>query len=78
MVEVLGKNIIHSVTNPCSDFTAAIHVYAGNFFTVDRSEWDPEQLDQQPYDVARNKERFERANVKSGDLRHRPTCSAKP
>jgi len=30
--EPLGPNIIHSVTNPFSRLTAAIHVYGGDFF----------------------------------------------
>ena len=33
--EPLGHNIIHSVTNPIPRFTGAIHVYGGDFFTVD-------------------------------------------
>lgn len=40
----LGEDIIHSVTNPTSKFTAAIHIYGGDFFTAHRSEWDPDTL----------------------------------
>ncbi len=36
----LGEDIIHSVTNPTSKFTSAIHVYGGDFFAAHRSEWD--------------------------------------
>src|SRR5689334_9752340 len=34
--EPLGSNIIHSVVNPISRLTAAIHVYGGDFFGVER------------------------------------------
>jgi predicted metal-dependent enzyme (double-stranded beta helix superfamily) len=40
--EPLGHNIIHSVTNPIRRLTGAIHVYGGDFFAAERSEWDPE------------------------------------
>ena len=42
--EPLGDNIIHSVTNPIPRLTGAIHVYGGDFFAAERSEWDPETL----------------------------------
>jgi uncharacterized protein YjbI with pentapeptide repeats len=32
----------------------AIHVYAGDFFGADRSDWDPETLEEGRYDVAKN------------------------
>ena len=38
--EPLGHNIIHSVTNPIPRLTGAIHVYGGDFFAAERSEWD--------------------------------------
>jgi len=53
-VAPLGKDIIHSVTNPLPRLTCAIHVYGGDFFGVDRSEWDPEDLSEKPYDMAKN------------------------
>jgi predicted metal-dependent enzyme (double-stranded beta helix superfamily) len=43
-VESLGHNIIHSVTNPIPRLTGAIHVYGGDFFAAERSEWDSETL----------------------------------
>ena len=55
--EPLGDNIIHSVTNPIPRLTGAIHVYGGDFFAAERSEWDPETLQEGRYDVARNKGR---------------------
>jgi predicted metal-dependent enzyme (double-stranded beta helix superfamily) len=50
----LGKDIIHSVTNPIPRLSGAIHVYGGDFFGIDRSEWNPETLLERPYDVAKN------------------------
>jgi predicted metal-dependent enzyme (double-stranded beta helix superfamily) len=61
--EPLGRNIIHSVTNPISRLTGAIHVYGGDFFATARSEWDPETLREQRYDVEKNMRLFEEANA---------------
>lgn len=61
-VTVLGKNLIHSVTNPTSSFTGAIHVYGANFFEIERSEWDPMSLHEKPYDVAKTMALFESQN----------------
>lgn len=58
----LGRDIIHSVTNPIGRLTGAIHVYGGDFFGVPRSEWDPERLVEQPYDVAKALQLFEESN----------------
>ncbi len=60
--ESLGHNIIHSVTNPIPRLTAAIHVYGGDFFAAERSEWDPETLVEQRWDPERAVRRFEEAN----------------
>lgn len=46
-----GPDVIHSVVNPLSRITGAIHVYGGDFFGVERSEWDPEDLHEKPYDM---------------------------
>jgi predicted metal-dependent enzyme (double-stranded beta helix superfamily) len=61
--EPLGPNIIHSVTNPISRLTGAIHVYGGDFFGVERSEWDPETLLEQRYNVEKTLRVFEGANA---------------
>jgi predicted metal-dependent enzyme (double-stranded beta helix superfamily) len=60
--EPLGREIIHSVTNPIPRLTAAIHVYGGDFFAAERSEWDPETLEEQRWDAERAARRFEEAN----------------
>jgi predicted metal-dependent enzyme (double-stranded beta helix superfamily) len=61
-VQPLGHDIIHSVINPTSKFTAAIHVYGGDFFAAHRSEWSPETLHEQPSDGERARQLFEEAN----------------
>jgi predicted metal-dependent enzyme (double-stranded beta helix superfamily) len=58
----LGKDIIHSVTNPLPRLTAALHVYGGDFFAPGRSEWDPENLLEQAYDAASAMQLFEDSN----------------
>jgi predicted metal-dependent enzyme (double-stranded beta helix superfamily) len=64
--ELLGRDIVHSVTNPIPRLTGAIHVYGGNFFCpAGRSEWDPETLLEQPWDPERAVRRFEEANAAS-------------
>lgn len=62
-VTILGKNIIHSVTNPTSILTGAIHVYDGNFFEKERSEWNPLDLEEKPYDIEKNLALFEAENA---------------
>jgi predicted metal-dependent enzyme (double-stranded beta helix superfamily) len=58
----LGPEIVHSVTNPLARLTGAIHVYGGDFFAVERSEWDPEDLSERPYDAQKTMRYFEEAN----------------
>lgn len=59
----LGPDIIHSVTNPIPRFTCAIHVYGGDFFATERSEWEPESLEERPYDIVKNMKYFEESNA---------------
>jgi predicted metal-dependent enzyme (double-stranded beta helix superfamily) len=58
----LGPDIIHSVINPVSRLTGAIHVYGGDFFAATHSQWDPERLLEEPYDVKRLLALFEESN----------------
>src|SRR6187551_3586346 len=60
--EPLGHNIIHSVTNPIPRLTGAIHVYGGDFFAAERSEWDSLTLDEHPLDREQRRRMFEQAN----------------
>ena len=50
---ILGAPTVHAVTNPLDQFTGAIHVYGGDFFGVPRSEFDPETLEERPYEIGR-------------------------
>lgn len=58
----LGRDIIHSVTNPTEKLTSAIHVYGGDFFAPGRSEWDPETLEESVYDIDKARRIFAQAN----------------
>jgi len=60
--ELLGKNIVHSVANPILRLSAAIHVYGGDFFGAERSEWDPDTLLERPFEPEAALRRFEEAN----------------
>ena len=61
-VATLNTNAIHSVTNPLQRFTGGLHIYGGDFFATQRSQWDPETLHEEPSngDVIRNI--FKKAN----------------
>jgi predicted metal-dependent enzyme (double-stranded beta helix superfamily) len=61
---LLGPDAIHSVTNPVMQLTSAIHVYGGDFFATQRSEWDPQTLSELPYDVEKNLRLFDEANAR--------------
>jgi len=63
-VEPLGRDIIHTVTNPLPRLTGAIHVYGGDFFAASRSEWDPETLLERPFDMEKNLHLFGQANAR--------------
>ena len=62
--ERLGRDIVHSVTNPLSRLSGAIHVYGGDFFAAERSEWDPETLVERPYDIEKNMRLFTDTNAR--------------
>jgi predicted metal-dependent enzyme (double-stranded beta helix superfamily) len=52
-VTILGRDIIHSVTNPLDRLSVALHVYDGDLLvTPGRSHWDAETLVEAPYDAA--------------------------
>jgi predicted metal-dependent enzyme (double-stranded beta helix superfamily) len=66
-VLVLGDDVIHSVANSHRDFAVALHVYGGDFFAVERSEWDFESFMERPRDMARTRRLFEEANARWRD-----------
>jgi predicted metal-dependent enzyme (double-stranded beta helix superfamily) len=55
-----GPDVIHSVVAPSAKTTGAIHVYGGDFFAIDRSEWDPDSLQEGPYDTEKARRMFAR------------------
>jgi predicted metal-dependent enzyme (double-stranded beta helix superfamily) len=59
---LLGDDVVHSVTNPTAQWTGAIHVYGGDFFTTPRSEWRGEPPTEEPFDVDRLLDLFATAN----------------
>ncbi len=65
-VATLGRDIIHSVANPIAKLTAAIHVYAGDFFDppMPRSQWDHETLVEQPWDMDHTRAVFREADTR--------------
>jgi predicted metal-dependent enzyme (double-stranded beta helix superfamily) len=61
-VLLLGDVAIHSVHNPApSSYTGAIHVYGGDFVGTPRSQWDPDTLTEQRYDLDAVQREFTRA-----------------
>jgi len=62
--EPLGRDVIHTVTNPLARLTGAIHVYGGDFYAVARSEWDAETLLEREYDMEKNTRLFAEANTR--------------
>ncbi len=63
----LGRDIIHTVTNPIGRISSALQIYGGDFFAAPRSEWDPETLREQPFDMARTSKSFRDAALRSGE-----------
>ena len=65
-VATLGRDIIHSVANPITKLTSAIHVYGGDFFNPlePRSQWDHESLVEQPWDMDHIRAVFRRAEMR--------------
>ncbi len=51
-VSCFGEKVIHSVCNPLNQYSAAIHIYGGDFFAMPRSEWDAQGRVERPYDSA--------------------------
>jgi predicted metal-dependent enzyme (double-stranded beta helix superfamily) len=62
--EPLGFDIIHSVLNPIDRLTGAIHVYGGDFFGAERSEWDSATLLEHSSDGEKTRRVFEEANAR--------------
>lgn len=65
-VASLGRNIIHSVSNPIGKLSAALHVYTGDFYAPEepRSEWDHETLTERPWDIETTRACFKDAQAR--------------
>jgi len=70
---LLGKEAIHAVTNPLKTYTGGLHVYGGDFFGVPRSEWDPQTLEERPWDIDRARRVFQEANERERSPKGRPS-----
>lgn len=55
-----GADVIHSVVNPSTKVTGALHIYGGDLLGAERSEWDPDSLTEKRYDTPNALRRFER------------------
>lgn len=65
-VATMGPDIIHSVANPLTKLTSAIHVYGGNFFEppTPRSQWNHETLSHEPWDMDQTRATFRDAGIR--------------
>lgn len=65
-----GSDIIHSVINPINKLTGAIHIYGGDFFAAERSEWDSTTLLEHRSDGERVSSVFDEANARYEASKH--------
>src|SRR3954471_10559017 len=63
-VLVMGRDAIHAVANPRREYAVALHVYGGDFFVGQRSEWDDVTGEEKPRDVEGTMRRFAEANAR--------------
>jgi predicted metal-dependent enzyme (double-stranded beta helix superfamily) len=63
-VLVLGDEVIHSVAHTRREYAVALHVYGGDFFRNDRSEWDFVTFEERPRDLDRTRRLFAEANAR--------------
>ena|SRR5215510_3188003 len=48
---VLGPEVVHAVANPLSTPTLGIHVYGGDLLAARRTIWDPQTVEELPYEI---------------------------
>jgi predicted metal-dependent enzyme (double-stranded beta helix superfamily) len=60
-VIMLGSDVVHSVANPTREWTAALHVYGGEFFTTPRTMWSKDTLEPMVFDAEFVKQSLEAA-----------------
>ena len=61
-VLALGADAIHAVRNPERRYTGALHVYGGDFINQPRSQWDPDTMLEEAWDLAHFQQLFRKAN----------------
>jgi len=69
---LVGHQLIHAVKNPRDVPTATIQVYAGDFFTAPRSEWDEASGRESPSSGERTRALFEAARAQHRGLAEAP------
>jgi predicted metal-dependent enzyme (double-stranded beta helix superfamily) len=62
---VLGHDAIHAVANPSREWTAAVHIYGGDYFGTPRCMWPDEGEAPVDFDVGRVTETLEAAAARS-------------
>ena len=65
---MLGESVIHAVTNPRRTYTSAIHVYGGDFFNAPRKEWDPDTLEEGPFNFEHLRQCFADGNERAKQI----------
>lgn len=60
---ILGDDTIHSVANPGTTPTGAIHVYGGDFVRQPRSQWGPGERTERAFDLDEARNQFADANA---------------
>ncbi len=70
-VATLGRDIIHSVTNPLGMRSRALHVYLGDFFAppTPRREWDHATLEEHDWTPDAVRQRFAEAEAREAAIR---------
>ena len=64
-VVMLGSDVVHSVVNPTSEWTAALHLYGGEYFTTPRTMWSKDTYEPMPLDVEFIKQNLEAAAARA-------------
>ena len=69
-VATLETDMIHSVTNPLRRYTGGLHIYGGDFFATERSQWNPETLEEEPSNGEVIQNIFKEANEQMRKLKN--------
>jgi hypothetical protein len=52
-LEVAGGKQLVTPDTALLALTGALHIYGGDFFNTPRSDWDPDTLQERPFDIER-------------------------